>query len=577
MAGKEVRAMRRAYSYVRFSSKHQAGGDSLRRQLAATRAYCVQEGLVLDEELCYQDLGMSAFKGRNGDVGALAAFRQAVQSGRVPPGSVLVVESLDRLSREQLDEALRLFLELLGHGVNITTLLPRREYTKASTEDITGLLEPLIVMQRAHEESATKASRVRDAWSQKRRSMPKPATKVCPAWLRLKADRSAYEVIPEKAKAVRRIYQLAREGYGTIPIALRLSQEGIPPISGRKSYWSRAYVQRILESRAVIGEHQPHVMRDGKRVPEGEVIKDYYPPLMSKEEWYAVRGLMRSRCTERGPRAEGLRYLFTGLLRDARAGCTMYLKQQGHARVTHYLVPSSVVDGREPWSRPSFPYQPFEDAFLFMLNHKLAAALAQQGPENYQQPIQAVIDRQMERQRRVESIKRRLQKHPDYENLLDALEREEEGKRADAQELENLRQQQSNRHAETLAEGRHILTLLRDCPREELTDLRTRLRARIRQLVAEIWVLIEGEVRQEKWATVQVFFHNGGWLRYTFAQTAPTMPGVMVHLRGGSLDVDLRQWRHLPEAERPSFPCPRVAITMTAARELIAKIRRGEL
>lgn len=41
--------MPRAISYARFSHPKQALGDSLRRQLDATRAYCAEAGLTLDE------------------------------------------------------------------------------------------------------------------------------------------------------------------------------------------------------------------------------------------------------------------------------------------------------------------------------------------------------------------------------------------------------------------------------------------------------------------------------------------------------------------------------------------------
>jgi hypothetical protein len=43
--------MKRAYSYIRFSSIQQARGGSLDRQMALTRAYCVRKKLRLDESL----------------------------------------------------------------------------------------------------------------------------------------------------------------------------------------------------------------------------------------------------------------------------------------------------------------------------------------------------------------------------------------------------------------------------------------------------------------------------------------------------------------------------------------------
>lgn len=54
--------MKTAFSYIRFSSKPQERGDSLRRQVRLARDYATKHDLILDER-SYQDLGISAFKG----------------------------------------------------------------------------------------------------------------------------------------------------------------------------------------------------------------------------------------------------------------------------------------------------------------------------------------------------------------------------------------------------------------------------------------------------------------------------------------------------------------------------------
>src|SRR5262245_930103 len=89
----------RAYSYLRFSDGSQRKGDSLRRQREFAVELCRRNGWVLDDSLHLRDLGVSAYRSKNAKVGALAEFIEAVQSGRVRPNSVLVIESIDRLSR----------------------------------------------------------------------------------------------------------------------------------------------------------------------------------------------------------------------------------------------------------------------------------------------------------------------------------------------------------------------------------------------------------------------------------------------------------------------------------------------
>ncbi|MEQ1841357.1 MAG: recombinase family protein, partial [Verrucomicrobiales bacterium] len=78
--------MRRlAYSYTRFSSLAQAGGDSVRRQSAAALEWCKRNSVTLVED--FADLGVSAFRGKNAHEGALAVFMKLAEVGRVPRGS----------------------------------------------------------------------------------------------------------------------------------------------------------------------------------------------------------------------------------------------------------------------------------------------------------------------------------------------------------------------------------------------------------------------------------------------------------------------------------------------------------
>ena len=106
-----------AYSYRRFSSLEQSKGDSLRRQTELSEQYAIEHNLVLDDSLSLLDAGVSAYRGANSTEGALSRFIEAVKDGRVASGSWLLVESLDRLSRNTVDNALALFLQLLQSGI----------------------------------------------------------------------------------------------------------------------------------------------------------------------------------------------------------------------------------------------------------------------------------------------------------------------------------------------------------------------------------------------------------------------------------------------------------------------------
>jgi DNA invertase Pin-like site-specific DNA recombinase len=143
-----------AYSYVGFSRPEQLKGDSLRRQMQASEDYATEHGLRIDSSLRMQDQGISAFRGIDATKGALAGFLLAVQSGRVAPGATLLVESLDRLSRDQITEALTQFLGIINSGITVVTLMDKMVYSRATINDNPGsLLMSIGVMMRAHDES----------------------------------------------------------------------------------------------------------------------------------------------------------------------------------------------------------------------------------------------------------------------------------------------------------------------------------------------------------------------------------------------------------------------------------------
>ena len=80
-----------------------------------------------------EDDGKSAFKGKHRAVGSdLGRFLADVKAGKIPKGTVLIVESLDRLSRETVPIALRQFLEIIEHEIDIVTLIDEQWYSQRS-------------------------------------------------------------------------------------------------------------------------------------------------------------------------------------------------------------------------------------------------------------------------------------------------------------------------------------------------------------------------------------------------------------------------------------------------------------
>lgn len=124
----------KAYSYLRFSTPEQMKGDSYRRQFELAVKYAARKGLELDDTFQFQDLGVSGFRGENLTTGALAYFREAVTAGEISNGSYLLVESLDRISRQQARKAQRALEEIVDLGITVVTLIDEREYSSESLD-----------------------------------------------------------------------------------------------------------------------------------------------------------------------------------------------------------------------------------------------------------------------------------------------------------------------------------------------------------------------------------------------------------------------------------------------------------
>jgi len=170
----------KCYSYIRFSTPEQLKGDSLRRQLRLAEEYAKEHGLDIDNTLRLQDLGLSAYKGEHRAKGALGRFLKLVETGRIPKSSHLIIEELDRLTRQGILEAVNLFTGMLLNGIILHTAADKQTY-KPDTFDFGQLVISAYKLQAGHEESRKKSSRLREVWNEKRRNVHKTIlTGKCP-------------------------------------------------------------------------------------------------------------------------------------------------------------------------------------------------------------------------------------------------------------------------------------------------------------------------------------------------------------------------------------------------------------
>ncbi len=322
-----------AYSYQRFSSEKQSQGDSLRRQAAMALRYIEEHpkhGLVLDTTLNMVDAGLSAYKGTHLSKGALGVFMAAVETGAVPEGSWLLLESLDRFSRQQVNIAASALLDLINAGINVVTVTNGTIYRVEDFKDGMGglaqLMGALIAMQGAHAEQVAKSKRISAAWVQKRADISKGVvmSAACPFWLSVNEDRRGFTVIEDRADIVREVYRLRANGSGYTVIASWLNSQGFPTASGRGTKWQVSYVKKLL------WQDQPA----GAMVTKaGERFDNYYPSIIEEKTYQQVRA-MRGRGGEQGL-VQGKHWSLSGLIKH-QCGKTVIRvnKGDGYVRLT---------------------------------------------------------------------------------------------------------------------------------------------------------------------------------------------------------------------------------------------------
>ncbi len=548
MKATDRRRFGRVFSYLRFSTPEQLKGDSQRRQLERTYTWAAKHGLSVDESLDLRDLGVSAYKGKNFAPGsALGVFLEAIETGRVRDGDVLVLENLDRLSRaEVFDVALPLVQRIVRAGVTIVTLDPEREYNRETVREIGPLLEMMLAMFLANEESRKKSERIGHAWAEKRRKAAAGNAKLtarCPAWLRLSDDRKSFELVPDRAKVVRRVFRLVADGYGFGAVAKTLNADGVKPFGNgtRKSeHWGASSVKKLLDTRAALGEYQPHRMQGGKRVPAGEPVRGYFPAVVTEAEYYAATAARDARRVGKvgGRNGENLSNLFTGLLKDARDGSPLNMVNKGEGPV---LVSSDAKKGADGSVYISFPYPAFEQALL-VWGFDLPLAESPPRKAGVTPNDLALAEAKLaDVTARLAKLKEKLKTAADLDVLLQAATELEADRKAAHAAVEKAKAETALPIEEASAGLKELLQAVKKAKGDELFAIRMKLRRLLARLVEDIIVLTVG-VNNDRVAVADVKLRGGVRRRVVIGGT----PGKLVRLPAGMESLDVREWKKWP-------------------------------
>jgi DNA invertase Pin-like site-specific DNA recombinase len=423
---------RLAFSYLRFSCNEQGKGSSTKRQTDLRESYCQRHNLILDDSRRYEDRGVSGFHGKNAVAGHFAEFLDLVKTGQVPAGSVLLIESIDRFSRDQIRSARDRLEQILEAGIEIHTLQPERIYDTSSLTDPFALIGMILEFSRAHEYSQQLSNRCCAAWSHKRekaKAHQAPLSKRPWGWLRVVDGK--YEVIPERAKTVELIYQLCADGMGINLITKELVKRKIPPLSGKK--WGESYVTKLLLGEAPIGHHQPQ-RRDPatkKKIPS-ETIHNLFPPVISETLNAQAKIAMRQR-KNRGGRVDfdnGPIHPFLGLV-QSHSGTPLRIKYRQINRLSG--DPGMATYLRDETGN-TYPLEQFEQIMLEWLIKFEPAPVQKQSSE-----ITTLEEKITKLDYKIQTLKDKINAGEEFESFLELLANAERERQATSEQLDQLR------------------------------------------------------------------------------------------------------------------------------------------
>lgn len=373
-----------AISYLRWSSAIQGTGDTLRRQTDKIDAWLAARPHVrLAQELI--DAGVSAFRGKNIKDGAFGALLTAVQDGKIPRGTYLLVESLDRISRLTPEEALAIFLQLINAGIIIVTLMDGQEYRSGQNDILMLLFKSIMIMATAHEEVLKRSERIKESWvgrTKAARESGKAIKGNLPAWLYYDA-RGILKSDEAKVAIVQRIFDMCISGAGLQAIAATLNREGLVPLSlhkrkaikNRSDNWTVTTVACILRYRAVYGDYHPN---------KAEPIYGIFPVIVSKEDFHRAEAARAKRLTVvRGRSGKHYTNLFKGIAKCHYCGGAMTIKNGRNKRSPNRPLQIQCEGlgvqtcNHKPWNYPMF-----ESAFLSVVREIDTRAIIDGGKES---------------------------------------------------------------------------------------------------------------------------------------------------------------------------------------------------
>ncbi|TQK07008.1 recombinase family protein [Herbaspirillum sp. SJZ107] len=466
----------KAYSYSRYSSDAQKHGTSIDRQQTLARKWCKDNGIDLSDRV-FADEAVSGFHGDNVRTGALGEFIAARESGEIEPGSILILEHLDRLTRLKPMQAVSLLSSITELDITVVTLRPEMKFTKEW--DTMQLLQAVLHLDNAHKESARKSDLGKIEWGKRfarARQSGHHIGKRVSNWLDLGEDGKYH--LNGHADAVREIFRLCLEGLGSTAISQALNAKGYKTFN-KGGRWGTTAVLTILQNRAAIGELAP---KDG-----GEPIPNYFPAVVDQDTFDSAKSIIKARQTGKIPKQSAEFNVWGKLVFCGACGSAMHIIQRTKFR---YLMCANRRYGSCEGSK-NVRLDESEDVLMALLMQLDAISLVMPDPDKLHRELTAAEGRLITEREKLAVWAGKLAFHPESETFANFVLQSEARIKTLKAEVERLTADLTGGQKLNWSEIRARIDLTDKNTRRRINAFLHRLHVQVR--IAEGYLVIQGD------------------------------------------------------------------------------------
>ena len=169
--------------------------------------------------------------------------------------------------------------------------------------------------------------------------------------------RPKLELDPPADGVVRRIFQMALLGTGTLDITKTLNKEGL--VSPQRGRWTKTTIHRILTNETYTG-----TLVWGTRAKDSVPpvrVEDAFPTIISKGEFEQVAAILESKAPAKiHPRRSASPYLLSGIVKCETCGKALTAHEAKSGQFTYYVCHSLLKQGQGACDTPRLNSKRFE-------------------------------------------------------------------------------------------------------------------------------------------------------------------------------------------------------------------------